>query len=68
MAKDPEPDWGHFLGVGLQIGVGAALGYGVGYWLGQRFHWKYAAVIGFAVGLAGGFYLLIKDAMRINKD
>ena len=68
MAKTDEPNWGFFLGVGLQIFVGAALGYGIGYWLGQRYNWPHAAVIGFALGLAGGMYLLIKEAIRINKD
>ena len=68
MAKSQDPNWGNFLGVGLQICVGAGLGYAVGHWLGQRYGWKNAAVIGFCVGLAGGMYLMIKDAMRINKD
>jgi hypothetical protein len=68
MAKQDEPNWGYFLGVGLQICVGAGLGYAVGFWLGQRYGWKHAPVIGFAIGFAGGMYLLIKDVLRMNKD
>ena len=68
MAKTQEPNWGYFLGVGLQIFVGCAVGYGIGYWLGEKYGWKHAATIGFSLGLAGGMYLLIKDAMRMNKD
>ena len=56
------------LAYGLQILVGVGLGYLVGLWLEKRYGWSNAVVIGSCVGLAGGLYLLIKDAIRINKD
>jgi F0F1-type ATP synthase assembly protein I len=38
-------------------------------WLDKRFGWApKGVIIGSLVGLAGGLYLLIKEAIRINKD
>jgi hypothetical protein len=55
--------------VGLQVAIGVGLGYLVGRWLDNRYGWgSRGVVIGSMVGLAGGLYLLIKDAIRINKD
>lgn len=68
MRKNDEPNMGYFAGIGLQMCVGAALGYAVGSWLDQRYGWKSGAVTGFIIGLSAGLYLLIKDAIRINKD
>ena len=72
MAKhddDQEVNWGHFAGVGLQVAVGVVLGYLIGAWLDRRYGWgSRGAVIGSMIGLAGGLYLLIKDAIRINRD
>ncbi len=56
------------LAYGLQILVGVGLGYLVGRWLDSRYAWTNGVVIGSLVGLAAGLYLLIKDAIRINKD
>ena len=56
------------LAYGLQILVGVGLGYLVGRWRDSRYGWSNGVVIGSLVGLAGGLYLLIKDAIRINKD
>ena len=69
----PEPDQssgGDYRGLsyGLQILVGVGLGYFIGRWLDQRYGWSNATVIGSLIGLAGGLYLLIKDAIRLNKD
>ena len=58
-----------FAMVGLQVAIGVGLGYLVGWWLDRRFGWgSRGVVIGSMLGLAGGLYLLIKDAIRINKD
>ncbi len=55
--------------VGLQVAVGVGVGYAVGWWLDRRFGWgNKGVIIGSMLGLAGGLYLLIKDAIRINKD
>jgi hypothetical protein len=34
----------------------------------HRYGWHNGVIVGSLVGLAGGLYLLIKDAIRINKD
>jgi hypothetical protein len=55
--------------IGLQVAIGVALGYFIGRWLDRRYGWgSRGVVIGSMLGLAGGLYLLIKDAIRINKD
>jgi F0F1-type ATP synthase assembly protein I len=68
MADNDQPSWGSFAGSGLQIAVGVGLGFLIGRWLDRRFDWHWGAIIGAMVGLASGLYLLIKDAMRMNKD
>ena len=75
MAEPDQPgggggSGGDFRGLayGMQLLVGVGLGYLVGRWLDSRYGWSNGVVIGSLVGLAGGLYLLIKDAIRINKD
>ena len=66
---DDDPGWGKHLGVGLQMLVGVGLGFFVGNWLDNKYGWSpWGVVAGTMLGLAGGMYLLIKDAIRINKD
>jgi F0F1-type ATP synthase assembly protein I len=69
----PEPDdseWGKYLTYGLQICVGVALGAWIGHWLDKRYGWKtpWGVIFGSMLGVAGGLYLLLKDAMKMNKD
>jgi hypothetical protein len=67
----PDPDdsnWGRYLGIGLEIAVGVGLGYFVGSWLDKKYGWHYGTLVCVMLGLAAGMYLLIKDAIRINKD
>ena len=70
--KDPKDDGSqqaNLAMVGLQVAVGVGVGYAVGWWLDRRYGWGNKGVtIGSLLGLAGGLYLLIKDAIRINKD
>ncbi len=74
MAEPDQPGGdnrgGDFRGLayGMQILVGVGLGYLVGYWLERRYGWSNAIIVCSMIGLAGGLYLLIKDAIRINKD
>ncbi len=64
-----DTDWGKFLGIGLEMAVGAGLGYAVGTWLDKRYHWApWGVTVGTLVGIAAGMYLLIKEAIRINRD
>ena len=65
----PDPSWGKFVGLGLEMAVGVGLGYAVGYWLDQRYGWSPKGVlVGTMLGLAGGMYLLIRTALRMNAD
>ena len=70
MAKDQrEPGGGRFLGLGLQMAVGIALGLFIGGWLERKYGWQpWGTTIGALLGFAGGMYLLIKEALRVNKD
>jgi F0F1-type ATP synthase assembly protein I len=67
---DPnQQNWGKYLGIGLEIAVGVALGYLIGAWVDRR--WKsspWGVLAGTMIGLAGGLYLLIRDAIRMNRD
>ena len=66
---DDANDGAHLAMVGLQVAIGVGLGYLVGRWLDRHYGWgSRGVVIGSMLGLAGGLYLLIKDAIRINKD
>jgi F0F1-type ATP synthase assembly protein I len=69
MSERDDSDWGKLAGVGLQVAVGVALGYFLGHWFDQRYgDESLGVIVGTMLGLAGGLYLLIKDALRINKD
>jgi len=69
MAKDQNTNWGAMAGSGLQMAVGVGLGLLIGRWLDNRYGWAPKGMtIGALLGLAAGMYLLIKDAIRMNKD
>ena len=41
----------------------------VGHWLDLKYHWTpWGVLIGASLGLASGMYMLIRDALRMNKD
>jgi F0F1-type ATP synthase assembly protein I len=66
---DSNANWGKFLGLGLEMAVGVGLGYVIGNWLDRKFGWAPKGVlVGTMLGLAGGMYLLIKVALRLNAD
>ncbi len=69
MAKNDDANWGQFLGIGLQVAVGVGLGYAVGSALDRRYGWApWGTLVASMLGLTSGMYLLIKAAIRINKD
>ena len=67
---DPnQQNWGKYLGIGLEIAVGVALGYLIGAWVDRRWNSSpWGVLAGTMIGLAGGLYLLIRDAFRMNRD
>ncbi len=57
------------LHLGLEFVGGTLLFAGLGYWLDGRWGTSpWLAVTGGALGLAGGMWLLIKEAMKVNRD
>lgn len=69
MPKDNDANWGKFAFYGVEIAVGTGLGWFVGQWLDKKFGWDpWGVLIGTMLGVSAGMYLLIKDAIRINRD
>ena len=67
--KDDDGQGANLTMIGLQVAIGVGLGYVVGTWLDKRYWWSpTGSITGAMIGLAGGLYLLIKEAIRINKD
>jgi ATP synthase protein I len=68
MADNGDPRPGRWIGIGLEIAVGVGLGALVGWWLDEKFATApWGVLVGSMLGLAAGLYLLIKEAMRMNK-
>lgn len=69
MASKDDNGWGRFASVGLEIAVGAGLGAVVGTWIDHRWHSDpWGVLLGTLLGLFAGMYLVIKDAIRANKN
>jgi F0F1-type ATP synthase assembly protein I len=67
--SEKEPQIGKSLSLGLEMAVGVGLGAGIGYFLDKRYGWNNTGmIVGSLVGMAGGMYLLIKAALKMNKD
>ena len=61
VAGQEDANWGRYLGVGLGVLVGN--------WLDRKYGWEPWGLLACTLlGLAAGMYLLIKDAIRMNKD
>jgi hypothetical protein len=69
--KQPEvPDQSRMrlAGLGLQTAVTVAAAVFIGRWIDRHFGWTYAATLTLAmIFLIGNLYLLIKEAMKMNK-
>ena len=67
--SNDNPNWGKYVGLGLEMAIGVTLGYFVGAWLDKKYGWTpNGALVGSLLGLAGGMYLLIKQAVQMNAD
>jgi F0F1-type ATP synthase assembly protein I len=68
MPKD-DPEWGKVAALGLETAVGVALGAIVGSWIDKKYHSDpWGILIGSGLGFFSGMYLLIREAIRINKN
>ncbi len=68
-SNDQGPNWGKYLTSGVEVAVGIALGCVVGTFVDKKLGSKpWGLLVGLLLGCAGGMYLLIKEAMKMNKD
>lgn len=66
MPDDEQSKMGIALSMGMQLLAGVGLGLLIGYWLDGRYGWSpWGVLSGALVGLAGGMYLMIKEALRL---
>ena len=57
-----------YAGMGVQFAGTAVVFAVMGYYLDQHMHWSpWGTIVCTMIGLIGGFYLMIKEAFRINK-
>jgi F0F1-type ATP synthase assembly protein I len=69
MPRQDDSNLGKLATLGLEIGVGAALGAIVGTWIDRKLHSDpWGLVIGILLGFSAGMYMLIKEAIKANKD
>lgn len=69
MPSKDDPGPGRFLTSGLEVAAGVGLGLAVGNWIDRHFHCDpWGVILGLVVGFAAGVYLLIKDALKSNKN
>ena len=69
MGQNDQRGIGYGISLGLEVAVGVGLGLIVGNWLDRKFAWApWGMLIGSMLGLSAGLYLVIKQAIQMNKD
>lgn len=69
LARQDDSNLGKLAALGLEIGVGAGLGAIVGVWIDRKWHTApWGVLIGICLGIGAGMYVLIKEAIRVNKS
>lgn len=67
--QNKNSGWGTYLTSGFETAVGVGMGFFVGQWLDKKYGWApWGTIVGAMLGLAAGMYLLLKAAMKSNKD
>jgi ATP synthase protein I len=67
--ETPDSDWGKYASLGLEMFVGVGLGVLGGYWVDKKFGWSpWGVLCGALLGFAAGLYLLLKEALKSNRD
>jgi F0F1-type ATP synthase assembly protein I len=68
-SNEQGPKWSKYLTSGFEVAVGIALGCVVGTYVDKKMGSSpWGLLIGLLLGCAGGMYLLIKEAIKMNKD
>ncbi len=69
MPKNDDANWGKLAAMGMEVAVGVGLGALIGSWIDHKRHSDpWGVLIGTGLGFAAGMYMLIKDAIRANKE
>jgi F0F1-type ATP synthase assembly protein I len=69
MPSNKDTGWGKVASVGLEIAAGAGLGAFAGTWVDRKWHTgPWGVLVGTFLGISAGMYILIKEAMKANKD
>jgi ATP synthase protein I len=69
MPKQDDTGWPKYATLGLEVAVGVGLGMLIGYWIDKKWHTDpWGILIGAGLGFAAGMYLLIKEAIKVNKE
>jgi F0F1-type ATP synthase assembly protein I len=68
MPDKNDPSWSTYAAYGFEVAIGVVLGYFIGHWLGNKYHWGiWGDFGGVMIGCAAGMYALVKEALRTNK-
>jgi F0F1-type ATP synthase assembly protein I len=69
MPEPNDPSWGKVAALGLQTAFGLLLGAVVGIWIDKKYKTDpWGILIGSGLGFLSGLYLLIREAIRVNKN
>jgi F0F1-type ATP synthase assembly protein I len=69
MASGDDSNWAKYTSLGFEVAAAIGLGAFGGWAVDQRLHSApWGVIVGVLVGVAAGMYLLIKQAIDINKD
>jgi ATP synthase protein I len=65
----PSINWFSLSSLGLNLVVATVIGFGLGFILDSQFHTHpYLTLIFFVLGIASGFWQIIKEIKKINAD